>query len=158
MEEKERDGRWKPVGICCACCMHDSDWLGPECKRSGRPVVSIFRDFARLWEYAYEITAGQFLNSEQTSWSYLNSGRKANTVIHRWLFQGGALLILLWKTSVVSCDVVGDRVCICRERVSGCIANICMGLFTCTKCPPWEGLPRSAVMQLDTCTICGVIL
>lgn len=36
--------------ICCACWVHGSDWLGPEYKRSGRLVVSVFGDFARLWE------------------------------------------------------------------------------------------------------------
>lgn len=82
------------MDICCACCVHGSDWLGAECKRSGRLVVSMFGGFARLWEYAYEITTGQFLNSGRTSVSCLNAGRKANSVVHRWLFQDDALLLL----------------------------------------------------------------
>ena len=44
--------------------------------------------------YTYEITMGQFLNSEQTSLRCLNAGGKANSVIHKWLFQGDALPIL----------------------------------------------------------------
>lgn len=88
------------MGIYCAFCVHGSAWLGPECKRSGRLVVAVFGDFARLREYAYEITMGQFLNSGQTSLSCLSASRKANSVIHRWLFQGDALLILTFEGDI----------------------------------------------------------
>lgn len=118
------------MDVCCACGMHGSGWLGPACKRSGRRVVSVFGGFARLREYAYEITTGQFLNSGRTSVSCLKLAERP-TQLSTGGFSKMMLYssLLLGETSLVYCDVGGGRTCICREGVSGCTANIYVGLF-----------------------------
>lgn len=50
--------------------------------------------------------------------------------------------LLLGETSRVYCDVGRGRACICREGVSGCTANIRVGLFTCTMCPSLGEAPQ----------------
>ena len=139
----------EPMGFYCACCTHGSDWLGPECKRSGKLVVSVFGDFARQWGYAYDMTMWQFFNIEQTSLSGLHAGRKANSVIHRWLFQGDALLILTFGGRHPLCLVIREGV---RPASAGreCLAAFqtpCRVYLHAPCAPPWERPPQSAEVQ-----------
>lgn len=96
--------------------------------------------------YAYEITMGQFLNSEQTNLYCLNAGRKANSVIHKWLFQGDALLILTDLLRYLLCLMMweGARP---GSAESKCVAafQTYMWVYVHVPCtPPRERLPRSA--------------
>ena len=148
----------EPMGFYCACCMHGSDWLGPECKRSGKLVVSVFGDFARQWGYAYDMTMWQFFNIEQTSLSGLHAGRKANSVIHRWLFQGDALLILTFGGRHPLCLVIREGV---RPASAGreCLAAFqtpCRSIYTHHVPLHGRGRPRVQRCSMDTCIICAV--